>query len=132
MNKKYLIIAMTIAPLTFVGCGGGDDGSATTSGDVVFGRIDGFGSIHVNNRRLITDDNTLVVIGDDNPKNWDDSMMTDGTLRVGQIALVQEDNGHANRVTVDENVKGPVDGTNPLVVMGQTVIQSAGTVVDNS
>ena len=136
MNNKYLIILMIIAPLTFVGCGGDDggsvDGSATKSDDVVFGRIDGFGSIHVNNRRLITDDNTLVVIGDDNPKIWDDSMMTDGTLRVGQIALIQEDNGHANRVTVDENVKGPVDGTNPLVAMGQTVIQSAGTVVDNS
>jgi len=137
MKKKYLILAMAIAPLTFVGCGGGSDGgsvddSATTSADAVFGRIDGFGSIHVNNRRLITDDNTLVVIGDDNPKIWDDSMMTDGTLRVGQIALVQEDDGHANRITVDENVKGPVDGTNPLVVMGQTVVQGAGTLVDDN
>ena len=137
MKKKYLILAIAIAPLTFVGCGGSDGGSDgvgsdTTSADVVFGRIDGFGSIHVNNRRLITDDNTQVVIGDDNPKIWDDSMMTDGTLRVGQIAQVQESNGHANRVTIDENVKGPVDGTNPLVVMGQTVVQGAGTLVDNS
>jgi hypothetical protein len=137
MNKKYLILAMAISPLTFVGCGGsgGNDGggdTATTSADVVFGRIDGFGSIHINNRRLITDDNTLVVIGDDNPKIWDDSMMTDGTLKAGQIAMVQENNGHANRVTVDENVKGPVDGTKPLVVMGQTVVQGAGTLVDNS
>lgn len=126
---------MAIASLTIVGCGssGSGDGSATTTGaDAVFGRIDGFGSIHINNRKLITDDNTLVVIGDDDPAIWDDSMMTDGTLRVGQIALIQEDNGHANRITVDENVKGPVDSTNPLVVMGQTVLQSAGTLVDNN
>lgn len=136
MKKKYLLWVIAIAPLTFVGCGGSDGGgsadSDTTSADVVFGRIDGFGSIHVNNRRLITDDNTQVVIGDDNPKIWDDSMMTDGTLRVGQIARVQESNDHANRVTIDENVKGPVDGTNPLVVMGQTIVQGAGTLVDNS
>lgn len=143
MKKKYLILAMAIAPLTFVGCGGGgggsdgtsstaDNSSTTTGADVVFGRIDGFGSIHVNNRRLITDDNTLVVIGDDNPKIWDDSMTINGTLRAGQIARIQESNGHADRVTIDENVKGPVDGTNPLVVMGQTVLQGAGTQVDNS
>lgn len=135
MKKKYLILAMAIAPLTFVGCGGGgsSDGtsSITTGADVVFGRIDGFGSIHVNNRRLLTDDNTLVVIGDDNPKIWDDSMTTNGTLRAGQIALIQESNGHANRVTIEETVKGPVDGTNPLVVMGQTVIQGAGTLVNS-
>jgi hypothetical protein len=143
MKKKHLILAMAVAisPLTFVGCGGGGggdsssttaDGSSATGTDVVFGRIDGFGSIHVNNRRLLTDNNTLVVVGDDNPKIWDDSMITDGTLRAGQIVLIQESNGHANRVTVDENVKGPVDSTNPLVVMGQTVIQGAGTLVDNN
>ena len=139
MKNKYLILAMTMAtmPFTFAGCDSGGSSGVSGTGTntptgVVYGRIDGFGSIHVDNRRLITDDNTLIVIGDDNPTIWDDSMMTNGTLRVGQIALIHESNGHANRVTVDESVKGPVDGTNPLVVMGQTVLQGAGTLVDNS
>ena len=58
--------------------------------------------------------------------------MKDTILKTGQIAFVQETSGHADRIKVDDNVKGPVDSTNPLVVMGQTVIQGAGTVVDNS
>ena len=126
-------MAMAIAPLCIVGCGssGTDSGASTTGTGVVYGRIDGFGSIHIANRRLVTDANTQVVIGDDDPKIWDDSMMTDGTLKEGQIAMVREDSGHADRVTVDETVKGPVDSTNPLVVMGQTVVQSAGTVIDD-
>jgi hypothetical protein len=139
MINKYLALAMTIAPLSLVGCGdsgtGSSNNSTSTTGTgtgIVYGRIDGFGSIHIDNRRLITDSNTLVVIGDDNPKIWDDSMMTDGTLKAGQIAMVREDNGHADRVTVDENVKGPVDSINPLVVMGQSIMLGAGTMVDNN
>jgi cytoskeletal protein CcmA (bactofilin family) len=136
MKNKYLILAMAILPFTFVGCDNGGSsgvsGTTSTPTGVVYGRIDGFGSIHVDNRRLITDDNTLVVIGDDNPVVWDDSMTTNGTLMAGQIAMVAEDNGHADRVTIDETVRGPVDSTNPLVVMGQTVVQGAGTLVDNN
>ena len=134
--KIRLLLILLIAPFVFVGCGGGGGGGDSTlpptaSTGVVAGKIDGFGSILIANRKLTTDDSTEVEI-EDEVSVWDDSMK-DTILKTGQIAFVQETDGHADRIKVDDNVKGPVDSVNDtiLVVMGQTVELGAGT-VDNS
>lgn len=133
--KIRLLLILLITPFVFVGCGGGGGDSTTSttaSTGVVAGKIDGFGSILIANRKLTTDSSTEVEI-EDEVSVWDDSMK-DTVLKTGQIAFVQETNGHADRIKVDENVKGPVDGFDVdgnLMVMGQTVVQGAGTVDDS-
>lgn len=133
--KKMLLWIVTLAPLVFAGCGGGGGGgglSSGGSGGIVAGKITGFGSVHVNNRRLLTDNNTEVQIGDDSRTPDGTRRLNQNDLKVGQIAVIDEKNGLATRIKVDENVKGPIDSVSPLVVMGQNVVQDAQTIVDNS
>ena len=91
MKKSNLLLIMVLVPFTFVGCGGGggDDTSSdlssdTSSSGVVAGKIDGFGSLLIANRQLVTDSSTEVEI-DDEVSTWDDSMQNT-VLQVGQIA----------------------------------------------
>lgn len=117
--------------------GGGIGG---TGSGVGFGEITGFGSIRFNDDSVFqTDDNTEFFI---DGVQFDDEAAFKAAFggtddAVGAVAIVEigddiDDSftaGTALRVDARTAVKGPVTGTNPLTVLGQTIVVTGTTVL---
>ncbi|MFM2290146.1 MAG: hypothetical protein RL684_3289 [Pseudomonadota bacterium] len=125
------VIALTALAMA---CGGGyGGGSSYTTGSstpagVSVGAVTGFGSVHVNGRKFETTGTSISI---------DDVAGTQADLHVGDVIEVK---GHhdaatgkdvAEQIRMHSNVQGPLQSldaaTLTLVVMGQTVLVSAGT-----
>jgi len=95
------------------------------------GRIQGFASIFVNAREFDIDNAVITIDG---------LPGSEADLRLGQIVLLRGDadevlpTGSATEVNVEDTVEGPIEmvdaDNNLLVVLGQTVVTDADTVVD--
>jgi hypothetical protein len=127
MNYRNRIYPLLLAA-SLTACGGGSsdvaDGGISGTG-ISVGAITGFGSLVINDDRFNTD-NAEVFRGDDR--------LNDVTeLEIGMRVRIEGDldDSIATRVSFDEDVKGPVDDVNPLVVMGQTVQTDDGTHYSN-
>lgn len=139
-----------LAALLASACGGGGDGSSPlgginggglngggtpvggiNGGGLARGVITGFGSIFVNGVEFSTAGATIRV---------EDSVVTEASLRVGQVVVVQgtiSDDGRtgtARTVAYNDDVEGPVQSVNAatssFVVLGQTVRVTPTTVFD--
>jgi hypothetical protein len=122
-------------------CGGGGtsddrlagiDGSGAPARGVSAGPITGFGSVLLNGRRFIVDDNTQILI-DDNPSTSD-------LLEVGEFVVVTSEgtdasgNPVATSISQETLLKGSIasldSGTLQFTSLGQTVQVRANTIVD--
>jgi cytoskeletal protein CcmA (bactofilin family) len=152
MNTLPKIIGAFIATtiLSTAGCGGGGGGSSDAGGvtpppttppptggitrtGITVGPITGFGSIIVNGTTYDTSSTTFTKDGQ--PATQDD-------FSVGQVVLVKgsiDDDGTnatADTVEFDDVVEGPVSSVdnalNQIVVLGQTVLITTTTSIDDS
>jgi hypothetical protein len=128
MKYRHRIYPLLLAAsLTACGGGSGDRlaGGGISGSGISVGAIAGFGSLIINDDRFNTD-NAEVFRGDDR--------LNDVTeLELGMRVRIEGDldDSIATRVSFEEDVKGPVDTVNPLVVMGQTVQTDDGTHYNN-
>ena len=148
ITKQTLVLTLATTLLGLMtGCGGGSSGDVTppitpptippTDGigrnGVAVGPITTFGSIVVNGVRYETDAATFMV---------NDAAGTQDDLKVGQVVSVlgtidsNGTTGTATDVSFDDSVKGPVESidlaSSRLVVLGQTVLISPDTSIDDS
>lgn len=138
--SRWMISGLCLA-LVACGGGGGGGGSGGGSGGIdrggivtAVGTITGFGSVHVNGVRYVTNSSTVYTL-DANPGQESD-------LRVGQVVRVEgaieKDGvtGTATRITYNDEVEGPVQSIDlagsSLVVLGRTVTVSARTSYDDT
>ncbi len=147
IHMRKLGAVLIVAVLTAAGCGGSSGGGDSVSppppppppsGGIIrtgvgvgAGPITGFGSVIVNGVTYNTD--SAVFTRDDNPSSQ-------AEFKVGETVIVRgtidDDNTNAVAETVelDELVKGPATQAagSTAVVMGQTVISSGTTSVDDN
>ena len=132
--------------IVIAGCGGGGGGgssdpqpaaaipppAASGSNDLAAGPITGFGSVWVGGDRYETDTADFY---------RDDDAVTQGDLEIGMFVKVvgDFDDGRADVVTYDEDVKGPLDAItlgepdgDILVVLGQDVLVTPNTHWDDN
>ena len=136
---------LTTAILGAAGCGGssGSDGAVTsptppptggiTRTGVAVGPITGFGSVIVNGTTYNTDNATFTIDG---------QAATQDDFSVGQVVFLEgtiDDDGTnatATTVSFDDALEGPVSSVdnalNQIVVLGQTVVITAATSIDDS
>ncbi len=135
---RFLASAATLLALSACGGGGGSNAPVSTASaaassgvtkDLAQGTITGFGSVYIRGQKYDTDDAEFFRDGE---KSGQDD------FRVGMKVKIAGDfdEDRADIVSYDEDVKGPVDeafdpGTNTLVVMGQTVLVTADTYLDD-
>ena len=130
MNK---IIALLLTTIVLTGCGGGgagggaaNPGGTASPASVVQGTITGFGSVFIDGERFNTD-RARFTKDDDNASQND--------LRIGMKVHISGDmdEHRADRVTFDEDVRGPVDSVSAdgFVVLGQTVATNPTTRFDD-
>ncbi len=144
MNTIYRLIvtSATAALVALTGCGGGGGSVAGVGGiggtgvqvaGVGVGTTTGFGSVIINDVREFTIDSRTTILRDD-------SEITEAELelegrgfatRVEVGTDVSDDftSGTAVTIALDNNVKGPVTSTNPLTVLGQSVVATGDTVL---
>ncbi|MBA34669.1 MAG: hypothetical protein CMI14_04460 [Oleispira sp.] len=120
MKKQTLAVLIGLSS-TFLltACGGSSSASntAAATNKVVYGSIDGFGSVIVNGARYNTDNTTFSI---------NESGGTQADLQVGQvITLLGDSNGVASNIIYDLDLKGPATAidtaANTFTVLGQTV-----------
>ena len=135
-NWHAFIWPALIATIPMIpGCGGSSSSGSASDGDTIVSRgvITGFGSIFVNGHEFETDDASFEV--DDESGGQDD-------LRVGMIVTVvgshHDGRDYADRVTYDNELKGPVSSINIvdgnskiLVILGQSVLVTRDTTIDD-
>ncbi|MEH6634019.1 MAG: DUF5666 domain-containing protein [Halioglobus sp.] len=101
-------------------------------GGVGSGTITGFGSVIINaTTTLSLDDNTIIKI-DDN--GVDESQLKRGMVvqfQAGDDANAALGKGLAVSIAADNLVKGPITLLDPVKVLGQTVVITGTTVLDN-
>jgi hypothetical protein len=139
---------LILTALLLSGCGGSSGGGVSppppppppptggitrTGVAIAVGPITGFGSVIVNG---ITYDTSAATFSKDG------QAATQADLAVGQMVLVQgtidDDNTNAAAISVtfEDNVEGPVTSVdsinNVIIVLGQTVLLSAGTSFDDN
>lgn len=143
-SPSMLAIACTIL---LQACGGGGGSSApapipeptsttpppdpVSSSFTTQGVITAFGSVFVNGVEYETDSSEI---------ESDDNVATEGDLRVGQIVTIKGSvnpdgvTGTADSIKYNDRVEGPIASINgnTLVVLGQTIIITDGTVFDDS
>jgi hypothetical protein len=125
----------TLAAMLVAGCGGGGDGSSSTTAGIdrggkaiAQGPISGFGSVIVNGVRYSTSGATITIDGQPG---------TESDLKAGQVVRVEATldasgtAGVAKTIVFDDDVEGPVQAidlaASRFVVLGQTVQASAAT-----
>ena len=126
-NKIYRRNMIILATCGLVACGGGGGGNLAGGGisGSGIGTITGFGSVIINDiRTFVIDANTTIT--------WDDNIISEtelmnrGVGAVAQVNVAGANNGltsgTAVTITVNNKVKGPVTGTAPLEVLGQTLV----------
>lgn len=109
---------------------GGIDGSGVTGGSGG-GEVTGFGSVIFSDSEFSTNASTAFTL--------DGVDIVEGDLRIGMVAqfAIGTDasndlaSGTALRIDAESVVKGVVTGINPLKVLGQTVVATNNTVLDN-
>ena len=138
-TKSSIFLVIGALGLLF-GCGGGGGSSSPapapqpsnppttgTTTDVVRGQITGFGSVFVDGTRFATDNARFI-------KDDDDAEQDD--FRIGMVVEIEGDldDGRADVVRFEEDVKGPVDavGVDNLTVLGQTVAIRPDTHFDDN
>jgi hypothetical protein len=134
LHKLLLLLAST----GLVSCGGGSGGFLAGGGisGTGIGTITAFGSVIINDvREFQIDANTTII--------WDGNVLTEQQLMdrgIGAVARVDVSgandgltSGTAVTIYVGNLAKGPVTGTGPLQVLGQTVVFDSNvvTVVDD-
>jgi hypothetical protein len=123
------ILAMTScdldADLTFLGSGGNGDGTG-------IGPVTGFGGIKLAGAVFSEDDSTTIV--DDEGRTIDN--VIEGMMVTVHGTLDRDfRSGAASRITIEREVRGPVDDNgvaldnNSIRVLGQTVLVTPGTVI---
>lgn len=142
-SLSILAIACTILLQACGGGGGGSSAPAPTptnttpppdpvsSSFTTQGVITAFGSVFVNGVEYETDSSEI---------KSDDNVATEGDLRVGQIITLKGSvnpdgvTGTADSIEYNDRVEGPIASINgtTLVVLGQTIIITDGTVFDDS
>ena len=145
---RIIIALLTTAILSTAGCGGSGGGDATpptqtppppppsggiTRTGVAVGPITGFGSVIVNGTTYNTDNASFTIDG---------QAATQDDFSVGQVVVLEgtidDDGTNATAATVsfDDAVEGPVssfdNATSQIVVLGQTVLITATTSIDDS
>jgi hypothetical protein len=140
-SRKFGAV-VTLAVLTAAGCSGRPDNGDTASppspppsgGIIRTGVVDdpgsmtGFGGIIVNG---VTYDTSAAVFVRNGQSATQDAFSVGETVIVAAKIVEGDTNAVAERVILDEFVKGPVSAVtgNSIAVMGQTVTAGAGTVV---
>lgn len=136
---RLAALALMLACAGLAGCGGGGDEIAASEGGisgtgVVFGRINGFGSVIVNGTRFDTDDAVIAVNGIEQASQ---DVLTESMLLRVEGEWEANGQGSAARVEYSDDVLGPVQGAvdyDPLTglgvmtVLGQVVRFNAQTV----
>jgi hypothetical protein len=135
-SERKLITGLVVGVvLCATGCGGGAGSSApvnpTTNSPapvatktVSTGTITGFGSVYLNGEKHDTDNAGIY---------RDDDLSDQSNLAIGMVVKIKGEGNQADFVTYDEDIKGPLDaiGTNTLTVLGQTVLVSPATIIDD-
>ncbi|MGD8557808.1 MAG: DUF5666 domain-containing protein, partial [Chromatiales bacterium] len=149
INNPISRTLMMLAAISLTACGGGGSDSGVTDsgidggGSVAGGGISGtgvgtitaFGSVVINDTRKFEFDDNTQFFRDGEPVT-EDSFMQNGVGMVSRVEIgddVSDDftSGTAVTVTADNALKGPVTGTAPLTVLGQPVIATGSTLLDN-
>lgn len=137
MNLKKTVLATAIASsfALISACSGG--GSSTSANNSTSGAITGFGSIHMNSSRIITDAASM---------KSDGKVIVETDLSVGDVCDITLDGpidaasatGTAISVSCDDELEGyvmennlDINGVGNLVVMGQTVKVTSDTVTED-
>lgn len=119
--------ALVFLSLSISGCGGGSTDIAASDGGisgtgVVFGRINGFGSVIVNGTRFDTDDAVIVLNGVEQASQ---DVLTESMLLRVEGEWEANGQGSAVRVDYSDDVLGPVQGTvayDPLTGLGAMTV----------
>lgn len=132
-RKQLLSLSVAAAIAAVAGCNGSSgDGTDSSGGETIQGRITGFGSIFVNGVEYETDNASITVGG--KPASEDD-------LELGMMVTVHGHSsgahGHADSVDFDNNVEGVVtevnldqNGVGTVTVMGYSVTVDENTMVE--
>jgi len=138
--RKYLLAtAAWLAVMTIASCsegtpgGGGIGGTGVTDPTpasvegLIIGRVDGFGSIIINDRRFETDDAEFLI-------DSGTAALTDIQIGMKVSATVNYETSTARSVSYQPTVVGEVESFEPntlmMTVLGQNVQLSANTVLD--
>ena len=147
MTTAARICALLVGSLVLAACGGGGGGSSGGGGGgggtiagiggtgISYGKVNGFGSILVNGRRIEISGATVTL--DDNP-----GIGLNGGIKQGMVVKAtgtfSGNTGTATSVVYRDNLEGPVcdapatvGGIRTLRVLGQTVILDATTFVED-
>lgn len=108
--------------------GGGGDGGGIGGSGVSIGSIDGFGSVILNGRRLVTDDARFVIEGDDSDQS---------SLRIGMLVRADVDfaSSTASSVVYDATLRGPLESIDAAggraTVLRQPIVFDASTLFED-
>ena len=132
-SSKTRLLGSLLCCSILLSCGGsGGETSTTTAGiggtGITYGKITGFGSVFVNGIEFNTDASRFDVDGSPFSSQQE---AQDGGLTIGMVVKITGNKtlGIADSVEYDDEVQGPVVGSNPLsatqksfTVFGQTVV----------
>ena len=139
--RQVLVAATTLLMFAgLAGCGGGGGLSLAGggTGGTGLGVVTGFGSVLIDDTRFDTDDSTEYRVDGEPLSKSEFEATFGGTEAVGgAVALfrvrdVQSNDfvdGTLEGIDARTAVKGPVTGTNPLQILGQTVVVTGDTVL---
>jgi len=138
MNPGLLrsLLLGVVTGVILISCGGGGSTNLASNNSggiggtgVVYGPIQGFGSIFVNDLEI-----DIATAG----ITTDGSTVDESALKLGMVVKVEGTfdpnnlTGTATAVTYKDNLEGPITSLNPLVVLGQTIIISSTTNFENN
>ena len=147
IHKNIICASIALVALVLTGCGGGSNGNGSGANNapppiggitrtgvaLAVGPITGFGSVIVNGNTYDTSNATF--IKDGLPATQADFAVGHMVVIIGTIDN-DNTNAVATSVEFDENVEGPVSSVDTvaesMVVVGQTVLVTATTSIDDS
>ncbi|MGB8337869.1 MAG: DUF5666 domain-containing protein [Burkholderiales bacterium] len=136
--KLINIFSLALMALFLASCGGSSSNVAdigTGGTGVAVGTVTGFGSVYVNGVKYKTEGASGKISDDDDSAITEDKIKISHVVEVNGSVESDGKNGSASSISVHTEVRGPVDvlfSAGKLGVMGQTVLVSPTTVIDNN
>jgi hypothetical protein len=141
-GARHLLLQLAAAALLLAGCGGGGSAGPSSGGtgagpsSYAAGQISGFGSVIVNGVRY--DDSRATVLDDDGNPSSRDALKLGMSVEIHGGAKSDDGDGprcDAREIRHGAEILGPVSAIDAaartLVVLGQTVRVTDGTVIDD-
>ncbi|MEH6824092.1 MAG: DUF5666 domain-containing protein [Motiliproteus sp.] len=126
MKQILNVPTLLLSTAVLAACGAGSGGGSLAGGGIGgtgSGSITGIGSIFLNGGGKFETDNAKISI--------DGESVSESDLNVGMTVGLDYSQGVAQQVRVLHQVKGPITSLAPLTVLGQTVVVTGDTLIED-